>query len=92
MAYFHIICSMAELARVKGELEIEKYAGQQAQKGDPDLDITKEMREVNESLEDAMNVRLATVAMMLPNAYICLLWCWPRCSCKLLSLVRRHWR
>ena len=83
MAYFHIICSMAELARVKGELEIEKYAGQQAQKGDPDLDITKEMREVNESLEDAMNVRLATE---------CLLWCWPRCSCKLLSLVRRHWR
>ena len=56
---------------------------QQAQKGDPDLDITKEMREVKESLEDAMNVRLATV---------CLLWCWPRCSCKLLSLVRRHWR
>ena len=56
---------------------------QQAQKGDPDIDITKEMREVKESLEDAMNVRLATV---------CLLWCWPRCSCKLLSLVRRHWR
>ena len=23
MAYFHLICSMAELARVKGELEIK---------------------------------------------------------------------
>ena len=61
---------------MKGELEIkavvydevfQKYVGQQAQKGDPNLDIAKEMREVNEALSEAVQIRLCTVVMNFPG-------------------------
>ena len=77
MAYFNMICAMAEKARVKGEMDIKavvydevfrKYLGQQAQKGDPNLDIAKEMREVNEVLSEAVQIRLCTVARNIPGA------------------------
>ena len=77
IAYHNLICAMAERARVKGELELKavvydevfrKFLGQQCQKGNPEIDVAKEMREINETLEDAVHIRLATVAMMMPNA------------------------
>ena len=76
-AYFNMICAMAEKARVKGDLDIKavvydevfrKYVGQQAQKGDPNLDIAKEMREVNEALSEAVQIRLCTVVRKIPGA------------------------
>ena len=77
IAYFKMICAMAEQAGAKGELEIKavvydeasrKYVGQQAQKGDPNLDIAKEMREVNEALSEAVQIRLCTVVRNIPGA------------------------
>ena len=62
---------------MKGELDIKavvydevfrKYVGQQAQKGDPNLDIAKEMREVNEALSEAVQIRLCTVVRNMPGA------------------------
>ena len=76
-AYINMICAMAEPVRVKGELDIKavvydevfrKYMRQQAQKGDPNLDIVKEMREVNEALAEAVQIRLCTVVRNIPGA------------------------
>ena len=45
-----------------------KFLGQQCQEGNLEIDVSKEMREINDTLEEAVHIRLATVAMMLPQA------------------------
>lgn len=45
---------------------IRKFVGQQAQ--NPNLDIAKETREVNEALSEAVQIRLCTVVRNIPGA------------------------
>ena len=68
---------MAKHVKMKGELDIkavvcdevfQKYVSQQAQNGDPNFDIAKEMHEVNDVLAEVVQIRCCTVVLNIPGA------------------------